>query len=158
MRSLALKSASNEDPRMSIHETPANEGSKDPEITCHRALLASVAEFIHCDQGPSNIHLINTHLFHLVYVLDMESPSFTSMVMHVSWAGQPMVYKPNGEFSPTLLQCRQILQDTSAKLLRHYFLTNSDPYKYDPGGVLAVHLETGVSSEVKVAQLVTLAL
>ncbi|KAF9508815.1 hypothetical protein BS47DRAFT_1397429 [Hydnum rufescens UP504] len=43
-------------------------------------------------------------------------------------------------------------------MLRHYFLSISDPYKFDPGDILAIHLEAGVASEDKVSQLAALGL
>ncbi|KAF9504207.1 hypothetical protein BS47DRAFT_1368949 [Hydnum rufescens UP504] len=52
----------------------------------------------------------------------------------------------------------QILQDTAAKVARNYFVSDPDPYKFDPGGVLAVHMEAGVPSEDKVLQLAALGL
>jgi hypothetical protein len=42
--------------------------------------------------------------------------------------------------------------------LKFYLITDPDPYKYDPGRILAMHLEAGVSSEAKVTQLIALAL
>jgi hypothetical protein len=69
-----------------------------------------------------------------------------------------VVYNPNGELSLTLLQCRQILQDVTTEILKFYLITDPDPYKYDPGRILAMHLEAGISSEAKVAHLIALAL
>jgi hypothetical protein len=69
-----------------------------------------------------------------------------------------MVYKPDPEFCLTLLQCGQILQDSAAEMMKYYSLSDPDPYKFDPGGVLAVHMEAGVSSEEKAIQLISLAL
>jgi hypothetical protein len=57
-----------------------------------------------------------------------------------------------------LLQCGQILEDIAAKIMKLYFLTDSDPYKFDPGGVLADNIRAGVSSEAIITQLVALAL
>ncbi|KAF9510391.1 hypothetical protein BS47DRAFT_1364590 [Hydnum rufescens UP504] len=48
--------------------------------------------------------------------------------------------------------------DTAAEMAKHYFLSDPDPYKFDPGGMLAVHMSMGVSSEDKVLQLAALAL
>jgi hypothetical protein len=98
----------------------------------------TVAESIHHEQGPSaatDVRLINTHLYHLAYILNVKSPSFTSMVVWISQAGQPTVYKPNGEFSLTLLQCGQILQDIAAEISKFYLITDLDPYKYDLGRI-----------------------
>ncbi|KAF9504841.1 hypothetical protein BS47DRAFT_1368499 [Hydnum rufescens UP504] len=58
----------------------------------------------------------------------------------------------------TAADCSQILQDTAAEVAKHYFLSDPDPYKFDPRGVLAVHMGMGVSSEDKVLQLAALAL
>ncbi|KAF9504437.1 hypothetical protein BS47DRAFT_1368789 [Hydnum rufescens UP504] len=55
-------------------------------------------------------------------------------------------------------ECGQILQDTAAEIAKHYFISDPDPYKFDPGGVLAVHMEAGVPSEDKVLQLAALGL
>ncbi|KAF9516609.1 hypothetical protein BS47DRAFT_1360252 [Hydnum rufescens UP504] len=112
-------------------------------------------------EGPSavaDIRLINTSLYHLAYILDIESSSFTDTVVRVSHMGQPTVFKPDMEFSLTLLQCGQILQDTAAKIAKHYFVSDPDPYKFDLGGVLAVHMEAGVPLEDKVLQLAALGL
>jgi hypothetical protein len=65
-------------------ETPAVESHRDPEVLHHKALLVTVVKSICQEQGPSaaaNICLINMHLYHLAYILDVESPSFTSTVM-----------------------------------------------------------------------------
>jgi hypothetical protein len=161
LRSTGNGLTSNKDPRMTPHETPANKSMVDPKILHRRTLLVTVAESICCEQGPSaaaDVHLINTHLYHLAYVLDVKSPSFTSTVVRISQAGQPTVYKPNWEFSLTLLQCGQILQDVATEILKFYLITDLDPYKYDPGRILAVHLDAGVSSGAKAAQLAALAL
>ncbi|KAF9503615.1 hypothetical protein BS47DRAFT_1402250 [Hydnum rufescens UP504] len=108
--------------------------------------------------AAADVRLINTLLYHLAYNLDVESSSFTSTVVRVSRTGHPTVFKPDMEFCLTLLQCGQILQDTAAEMAKHYFLSDPDPYKFHPGGMLAVHMSAGVSSEDKVLQLAALAL
>ncbi|KAF9511611.1 hypothetical protein BS47DRAFT_1363741 [Hydnum rufescens UP504] len=129
------------------------EASMDQEILHQQNLTA--------EQGPSavaDICLINMSLYHLVYILDIESSSFTDTIIQVSHMGQPTVFKPDTEFSLMLLQCGQILQDTAAEITKHYFVSDPDPYKFNPGGVLAVHMEVGVPSEDKVLQLAALGL
>ncbi|KAF9503751.1 hypothetical protein BS47DRAFT_1369300 [Hydnum rufescens UP504] len=152
---------SNERARSTTNESLTNENSVDQELLHRRTLLASVADSIRREQGPSaaaDVRLINTSLYHLAYNLDVESPSFTSTVIRVSCTGHPTVFKPDTEFCLTLLQCGQILQDTAVEMAKHYFLSDPDPYKFDPGGMLAVHVSAGVSSEDKVLQLAALAL
>ncbi|KAF9510392.1 hypothetical protein BS47DRAFT_1396026 [Hydnum rufescens UP504] len=147
--------------RSTTNELPSVEASMDQEVLHHRTLLLSVVESLRREQGPSaaaDIRLINTSLYHLVYILDVESSSFTDTVVRVSHTGQPTVFKPDTEFSLMLLQCGQILQDTAAEIAKHYFVSDPDPYKFDPGGVLAVHMEAGVPSEDKVLQLAALGL
>jgi hypothetical protein len=161
LRSTGNKLTSGKEPGTIPLKTPATESHRDTEVLCCKALLATVVEPICQEQGLSaaaNICLINMHLYHLAYVLNVESSSFTSMVMQVSRAGLPVVYKPNRELSLTLLQCGQILQDIPTEISKFYLITDPDPYKYDPGGILAMHLEAGISSEAKVAQLIALAL
>ncbi|KAF9512224.1 hypothetical protein BS47DRAFT_1394365 [Hydnum rufescens UP504] len=151
----------NEQARSMTNESLTNENSVDQELLRRRTLLALVADSIQREQGPSaaaDVRLINTSLYHLAYNLDVESSSFTSTIICVSCTGHPTVFKPDMEFSLTLLQCGQILQDTAAEMAKHYFLSDPDPYKFDPGGMLAVHMNAGVSSEDKVLQLATLAL
>ncbi|KAF9503428.1 hypothetical protein BS47DRAFT_1402405 [Hydnum rufescens UP504] len=125
--------------RSTTNKLPSVEASMDQEVLRRRTLLLSVVESLHREQGPSaaaDIRLINTSLYHLAYTLNVESSSFTDTVVRVSHTGQPTVFKPDTEFSLTLLQ----------------------PYKFDPGGVLAVHMEAGVPSEDKVLQLAALGL
>ncbi|KAF9516605.1 hypothetical protein BS47DRAFT_1390654 [Hydnum rufescens UP504] len=134
---------SNERARSMTNESLTNENSVDQELLRRRTLLASVADSIRREQGPSaaaDVRLINTSLYHLAYNLDVESPSFTSTVVRASRTGHPTVFKPDTEFCLTLLQCGQILQDTAAEMAKHYFLSDPDPYKFDPGGMLAVHM------------------
>ncbi|KAF9511137.1 hypothetical protein BS47DRAFT_1395403 [Hydnum rufescens UP504] len=147
--------------RSTTNELPSVEASMDQEVLHRRTLLLSVVESLCREQGPSaaaDIRLINTSLYHLAYTLDVELSSFTNTVVRVSRTGQPTVFKPDMEFSLTLLQCGQILQDTAAEIAKHYFVSDPDPYKFDPGGVLAVHMEAGVPSEDKVLQLAALGL
>ncbi|KAF9503723.1 hypothetical protein BS47DRAFT_1369331 [Hydnum rufescens UP504] len=159
--SSSVMPVSNERARSTTNESLTNENSVDQELLCRRTLLASVADSIRREQGPSaaaDVCLINTSLYHLAYNLDVESPLFTSTVIRASRTGHPTVFKPDTEFCLTLLQCGQILQDTAAEMAKHYFLLDPDPYKFDLGGMLAVHMSAGVSSEDKVLQLAALAL
>ncbi|KAF9506941.1 hypothetical protein BS47DRAFT_1399057 [Hydnum rufescens UP504] len=133
----------------------------DQEMLHCRALLVSIADSVRHEQGTNtaaDMHLINTSLYHLAYNLDVESLAFTNTIVQMDCPGQPTVYKPNVEFHLTLLQCGQILQDFTAEMAKHYFLTVLDPYLFDPGNVLSIPLEAGVASENKVSQLVALAL
>ncbi|KAF9506163.1 hypothetical protein BS47DRAFT_1399717 [Hydnum rufescens UP504] len=104
------------------------------------------------------MHLINTSLYHLAYNLNVKSLAFTNTIVQVDCPGQPTVYKPDVEFCLTLLQCGQILQDSTAEMAKHYFLTVLDPYLFDPRNILSIHLEAGVTSENKVSQLAALPL
>ncbi|KAF9517093.1 hypothetical protein BS47DRAFT_1359856 [Hydnum rufescens UP504] len=152
---------SNKRARSTTNKSLTNENSVDQELLHRRTLLALVADSIQREQGPSaaaNVCLINTSLYHLAYNLDVESSSFTSTVIRVSCTGHPTVFKPDTEFCLTLLQCGQILQDTAVEMAKHYFLLDPDPYKFNPGGMLAVHMSAGASSEDKVLQLAALAL
>ncbi|KAF9520800.1 hypothetical protein BS47DRAFT_1357197 [Hydnum rufescens UP504] len=88
----------------------------------------------------------------------MESSTFTNTIVWVAQAGQPIIYKPDVGFQLTLLHCGQIVQDAAAEIAKHYFLSNPDPYKFDPGGVLAIHLKAGVPSQERVTQLAALTL
>jgi hypothetical protein len=160
-RSLFHEADIGKEPRSTTLETSMNECPVNQDTLQRHALLASMTKSICWEQGPSvttDVHLINTHLYHLAYILDMESPSFTSTIVHTSCSGLPTVYKPNGELGLTLLQCGQILQDSMTEISKHYLLTNPDPYNFDPGGVLAIHLVSGVSSEATVSQLIPLGL
>ncbi|KAF9504483.1 hypothetical protein BS47DRAFT_1368753 [Hydnum rufescens UP504] len=116
--------------RSTTNELPSVEASMDQEVLRRRTLLLSVVESLRWEQGPSaaaDIRLINTSLYHLPYTLDVESSSFTDTVVQVSRTGQPTVFKPDTEFSLTLLQCGQILQDTAAEIAKHYFVSDPDP-------------------------------
>ncbi|KAF9519955.1 hypothetical protein BS47DRAFT_1357955 [Hydnum rufescens UP504] len=130
---MVITSTPIEEARPSTNESLINTESVDQEMLRHRALLVVVADSIRREQGPNaaaDVHLINTSLYHLAYKLDVESPSFTNTIIQVAQSGQPMVYKPDVEFHLTLLQC--------------------DPYKFDPGDILAIHLEARVASEDKI--------
>ncbi|KAF9509112.1 hypothetical protein BS47DRAFT_1365509 [Hydnum rufescens UP504] len=121
----------------------------------------SMANSIHHEQGgnaAADVCMINTSLYHFSFILNVELSAFTDTIVWVAWAGQPIVYKPDVEFPLTLLHCGQIVQDAVAEIAKHYFLSNPNPFKFDPGGVLAIHLEAGVPSQECVTQLAALAL
>ncbi|KAF9516247.1 hypothetical protein BS47DRAFT_1390885 [Hydnum rufescens UP504] len=154
-------STPSEGTQSSSNEAHASAQPVDQETLHHRALLVSIADSVQREQGTNaaaNVCLINTSLYHLAYNLDVESLAFTNTIVRVDHPGQPTIYKPDVEFRLTLLQCSQILQDSAAEMAKHYFLTVLDPYLFDPGNVLSIHLEAGVASENKVSQLVALAL
>ncbi|KAF9513207.1 hypothetical protein BS47DRAFT_1393456 [Hydnum rufescens UP504] len=154
-------STPSEGTQSSSNEACASAQPVDQEMLHCRALLVSIANSVRCEQGTNaaaDMCLINTSLYHLAYNLDIESLTFTNTIVRVDCPGQPTVYKPNVEFCLTLLQCGHILQDSAAEMAKHYFLTVLDPYLFDPGNVLSIHLEAGVASENKVSQLAALAL
>jgi hypothetical protein len=76
--------ATNEGSVYTASDTPAGVGHTNPEMLHHKALLATMVESIQHEQGPNvaaDAQLIHTHLYHLAYVLDVESPLFTSTIM-----------------------------------------------------------------------------
>jgi hypothetical protein len=133
--------SANERTRSSTCKDAANDSIADQEARNHLSSLVAVVKSIWCEKSPSstaNVQLINTSLYHPAHNLNVGSPSFTSTVVHVAHMGLPVVYKPKAEFHLTLLQCGQILEDSAAKITKHYSLTDLDPYKFDPGGILTL--------------------